>query len=195
MSLRLSAHGSEAQAQHGAPEEPHVFDDPAWLEDEEEEPCDSPWRGMWVGVVAAIATFTLVFALPLWLGWYDLGSNALRDASSRSVISSLPETAPAPPSGSIAQEPRPVDAPPITKVAPFEPAQRSFWVQVAAFKDAKQAGRLAARVKRAGYPVDVRRLSSSANPWVVWVGKYPTREQAESVRAALARKGLRGFVL
>ncbi len=195
MTLQLSADESEAQGRRGAPEEPRVLDDLAWLEDEEEEPSDSPFRGMWVGVLAAIATFTLVFALPLWLGWYDLAPKAQRDASSRPVISSLPETAPAPPSNPMAQQPRPVEAPPITKLAPLESARRSFWVQVAAFKDAKQAGRFAVRVKREGYPVDVRRLSTSVNPWVVWVGKYPTREQAESVRAALARQGLHGFVL
>jgi hypothetical protein len=28
----------------------------------------------------------------------------------------------------------------------------------------------------------------------VWVGTYPTREQAEATRDALARKGLRGFI-
>ncbi len=195
MSLQLSADGSEVQARRGAPEEPRVFDDPAWLEDEEEEPNDSLFRGMWVGVLAAIATFTLVFALPLWLGWYDLAPKAQRDASSRPVISSLPQTVPAPASSPITQEPNAVEAPPITKVAPLAPARRSFWVQVAAFKDAKQAAQFGVRVKREGYPVDVRRLSTSANPWVVWVGKYPTREQAESVRAALARKGLHGFVL
>jgi len=41
----------------------------------------------------------------------------------------------------------------------------------------------------------VRRVGSSAAPWAVWVGSYASREQAESAREALARKGFRGFVL
>ncbi|MGH7367949.1 MAG: SPOR domain-containing protein [Candidatus Rokuibacteriota bacterium] len=70
----------------------------------------------------------------------------------------------------------------------------TFWVQVAAFKHARQAGRFAARVKRDGYPAEVRRLRAAPVPWVVWVGTYPSRAQAESARDALARKGHRGFV-
>ncbi|HKW90471.1 MAG TPA: SPOR domain-containing protein, partial [Methylomirabilota bacterium] len=82
---------------------------------------------------------------------------------------------------------------------PAKPAasasKRTFTVQIAAFKDAKQAGRLAARVKSDGYPADVRRVESTMVPWVVRVGSYATREQAESARDALAKKGFRGFIL
>jgi cell division septation protein DedD len=74
-------------------------------------------------------------------------------------------------------------------------SKRTYSVQIAAFKDAKAAGRLANRVKRDGYRADVRRLESSAVPWVVRVGGYTSREQAESARDALARKGFDGFVL
>jgi cell division protein FtsN len=74
-------------------------------------------------------------------------------------------------------------------------AKRTFSVQIAAFKSAQQASRLAARVKRDGYPADVRRVESSAVPWVVRIGGYTSREQAESARDALARKGFRGFVI
>ena len=50
--------------------------------------------------------------------------------------------------------------------------------------------------KRAGYAADVLRVESSAAPWVVRIGGYSTREQAESAREALARKGFRGgFIL
>jgi cell division protein FtsN len=42
----------------------------------------------------------------------------------------------------------------------------------------------------------VLRVESSAVPWVVRVGGYSTREQAESARDALAKKGFRGgFIL
>jgi cell division protein FtsN len=65
-------------------------------------------------------------------------------------------------------------------------------VQIAAFKNARQAGRVAENAKRAGYAADVLRVESSAVPWVVRIGGYSTREQAESARDALARKGFRG---
>ena len=74
-------------------------------------------------------------------------------------------------------------------------SKRTYSVQIAAFKDHKQANRLADRVKRDGYRADVRRVESSAVPWVVRVGGYASREQAESARDALARKGFRGFVI
>jgi cell division septation protein DedD len=96
----------------------------------------------------------------------------------------------------------PAPTPVATKsTAPERPAKaaaaskRTYSVQIAAFKDVKQAGRLADRVKRDGYRADVRRVESSAVPWVVRVGGYASREQAESARDALARKGFRGFVL
>ena len=79
--------------------------------------------------------------------------------------------------------------------APASPSRRTFTVQIAAFKNAKQAGQLADRVKRDGYPADVRRIESSAVPYVVRVGGYTSREQAESAREALARKGFKGFIL
>jgi cell division septation protein DedD len=225
-----------------------TLEEPAWLDDEAndemEEPSDSPFRGMWIGIVAAALTFVLVFAIPQWLGWYDIGppSQARRETAPESIIStvtakpsgsavgetgppavpavaappatappaSLPkaavtkepvaptkaaavtkETRPAPPAA--VKETRP--APPAVTTPPSSPAPRTFTVQIAAFKNAKQAGLLAERVKRDGYPADVRRIESSAVPWVVRVGAYASREQAESARDALARKGLRGFIL
>ena len=54
-----------------------ALEEPAWLEDEADdemqEPSDSPFRGMWIGIAAAAVTFVLVFAIPQWLGWYDIG--------------------------------------------------------------------------------------------------------------------------
>ena len=205
-----------------------ALEEPAWLEDdrdeEMEEPSDSPFRGMWIGIAAAAVTFVLVFAIPQWLGWYDIGPppQTKRDAAPDSIIS----TVTAKPSGAAVVETGPpavpaVAAPPATAppvnlpkapiaketvtketkpappavTAPPSPSRRTFSVQIAAFKNAKQAGRLAERVKRDGYPADVRRIESSAVPWVVRVGGYASREQAESARDALARKGFRGFIL
>lgn len=205
-----------------------ALEEPAWLEDdrdeEMEEPSDSPFRGMWVGIAAAAVTFVLVFAIPQWLGWYDIGPppQTKRDAAPDSIISTVTakpsgaavvETGP-PAVPAVAAPPAtapPVNLPkaPITKetvtketkpappavTAPPSPSRRTFSVQIAAFKNAKQAGQLAERVKRDGYPADVRRIESSAVPWVVRVGGYASREQAESAREALARKGFRGFIL
>jgi cell division septation protein DedD len=86
-------------------------------------------------------------------------------------------------------------APPAVTAPPAAPSRRTFTVQIAAFKNAKQAGLLADRVKRDGYPADVRRVESSAVPYVVRVGGFASREQAESAREALARKGFKGFIL
>jgi cell division septation protein DedD len=225
-----------------------ALDEPTWLDDEAdemEEPSDSPFRGMWIGIAAAAVTFVLVFAIPQWLGWYDIGPppQAKREATPEAIIStvtakpsgaavvetgppavpavaappatappvSLPkaaapkETKPTPPpvapavvketkpaAPAVARETKP--APPAV-TAPASPSRRTFTVQIAAFKNAKQAGQLAERVRRDGYHADVRRIESSAVPWVVRVGGYTSREQAESAREALARKGFRGFIL
>lgn len=199
-----------------------ALEEPAWLEDdpdeEMEEPADSPFRGMWIGIAAAAVTFVLVFAIPQWLGWYDIGPppQTKRDATPDSIISTVtakpsgpavvetgppavpavaapPATAPPVnlPKATVTKETKP--APPAV-TAPPSPSRRTFSVQIAAFKNAKQAGQLAERVKRDGYPADVRRIESSAVPWVVRVGGYASREQAESARDALARKGFRGFI-
>ena len=221
-----------------------ALEEPAWLEDEAddemEEPSDSPFRGMWIGIAAAAVTFVLVFAIPQWLGWYDIGppSQAKREPAPESVIAtvtakpsgsavvetgspavpavaappatappvSLPkapitketntkETKPTPPpaTSGVAKETKP--APPAVTAPPAASSRRTFTVQIAAFKNAKQAGLLADRVKRDGYPADVRRVESSAVPYVVRVGGYTSREQAESAREALARKGFKGFIL
>lgn len=217
----------ESPREHDAQMRFPALEEPAWLEDdrdeEMEEPSDSPFRGMWIGIAAAAVTFVLVFAIPQWLGWYDIGPppQTKRDAAPDSIIS----TVTAKPSGAVVVETGPPAVPavaappatapplnlpkaPITKetvtkepkpappavTAPPSPSRRTFSVQIAAFKNAKQAGRLAERVKRDGYPAGVRRIRSSAVPWVVRVGGYASREQAESARDALARKGFRGFI-
>jgi cell division septation protein DedD len=226
---REEIHPREDDAQMRFP----TLEEPSWLEDdsdeEMEEPPDSPFRGMWIGIAAAAVTFVLVFAIPQWLGWYDIGPppQAKRDVSPESLISTVtakpsgtavvetgppavpavaapPATAPpgSLPKAAAPREPKPAPAAPApvaTKEAkatpPPSPARKTFSVQIAAFKNAKQAGRLAERVKRDGYPADVRRSESSAVPYTVRVGGYASREQAESAREALARKGFKGFIL
>jgi cell division septation protein DedD len=245
------SHDDEAPVATETPKPFPVLEEPSWLDDEEfedmEAPRDSAFRGIWIGVAAAALTFALVFAIPHWLGWYDLGPatpRAKRELAPDSVISTVtakpsgeaapgPTVASAPAPPAVALPPAAVTPPPVAvepkapavpreskpapreakaAVAPHEvkpapaareskPAsaaaattagRRTFTVQIAAFKNARQAGRVAETVKRAGYAADVLRVESSAVPWVVRIGGYSTREQAESARDALARKGFRG---
>ena len=283
---RMDGHDHEHQLEHDrdhdrvdhaasaaltATEKPDHFprlEEPSWLDDEDmeemEEPRDSAFRGIWIGALAAALTFGLVFAIPHWLGWYDLGPatpRAKREVTTPdSVISTVtakPSTAPAEPTAgqTVAAAPAPPAAggapaaatthppavmppPAVTPSAPAEPrlppaareakpaprepkttvaaretkpatparepkaasaasaSRRTFAVQIAAFKNARQAGRVAENAKKAGYSADVLRVDSSPAPWVVRVSGYSTREQAESAREALARKGFRGsFIL
>jgi cell division septation protein DedD len=234
---REEIHQGEDDAQMRFP----TLEEPSWLEDdsdeEMEEPPDSPFRGMWIGIAAAAVTFVLVFAIPQWLGWYDIGPppQAKRDVSPESLISTVtakpsgtavvetgPPAAPAvaapPATAPPANPPKATAAPTVAKdtkptppaaaaaaketkpappavTPPPSPSRRTYSVQIAAFKNAKQAGQLAERVKRDGYDADVRRIESSAVPYAVRVGTYASREQAESARDALARKGFKGFIL
>ena len=218
-----TAHESDAQLKLPVLEEPAWEEpEPAWADDdadmEMDAPPDSPLRGMWIGIAAAAITFVLVFAIPQWLGWYDVGPppQARRDATPESIIATVTAKpsapgadepgppartpaaatpAPAPPDGAAkaaaAREAKP--APPAAAAAPRAP-RRTFSIQIAAFKSSKPAGELAAKVKRSGYPADVGRVESASVPWVVRVGSYTSREQAESARDALARKGFKGFI-
>src|SRR5262249_4625475 len=96
------------------------LDEPAWLEDdseEMEEPSSSPLRGIWVGIAAAAVTFVLVFAIPQWLGWYDVGpgsQRAKRDGTPEGVIASITEK----PSGSAVETAPPAAAPAPAPTAP-----------------------------------------------------------------------------
>jgi cell division septation protein DedD len=227
-----------------------VLEEPSWLDEDleaMEAPRDSAFRGIWIGAVAAGITFVLVFAIPHWLGWYDIGpatQRATRELAPDSVIATVtakPSTSPAEPAPTVASAAAPPvvvppsapptaavetrapaapraskpapreaktaaparDAKPVTasrEAKPAKPAaaasRRTFAIQIAAFKNARQAGRVAENAKRAGYAADVLRVESSAVPWVVRIGGYSTREQAESAREALAKKGFRGgFIL
>src|ERR1700737_4095368 len=69
-----------ASAALTATEEPDHFprlEEPSWLDDEDmeemEEPRDSAFRGIWIGMLAAPLTFGLGLPLPPRPGWSDLG--------------------------------------------------------------------------------------------------------------------------
>jgi len=78
--------------------------------------------------------------------------------------------------------------------APMRPTGQ-FWVQVGAFQGSDSATRLAARIRREHYRVEVHRRASTASPWVVWVGSYPDRQRAEAARVELERRGFSGLIL
>ncbi|MFQ5896677.1 MAG: SPOR domain-containing protein [Candidatus Methylomirabilia bacterium] len=81
------------------------------------------------------------------------------------------------------------------KVAGPVLSEGKFWVQLGAFKSSRNATQLAAQIRAEHYPVEVRWGKSPGAPYVVWVGKYSKWERAKQVRAALQRKGFRGFIL
>src|SRR3984893_15065241 len=91
------SHDDEAPVATETPKPFPVLEEPSWLDDEEfedmEAPRDSAFRGIWIGVAAAALTFALVFAIPHWLGWYDLGRatpRAKRPLTPDSAISTVP---------------------------------------------------------------------------------------------------------
>src|SRR4029450_1450430 len=64
----IETHDAQRAAQNEFP----TLEEPSWLDDDLDEdveaPRDSAFRGIWIGVAAAAATFVLVFAIPHWLG-------------------------------------------------------------------------------------------------------------------------------
>ncbi|MGH7399018.1 MAG: hypothetical protein ACRELW_15900, partial [Candidatus Rokuibacteriota bacterium] len=87
----------ESRRDHQAQMRFPSLDEPAWLEDDDldgeemDAASDSPLRGIWIGILAAAVTFVLVFAVPQWLGWYDIAEppKAKREATPESVISTV----------------------------------------------------------------------------------------------------------
>ena len=74
-------------------------------------------------------------------------------------------------------------------------SQAAFGVQVGAFANKKNATRLAAELKTAGYPAGT--FSSAENPnemILVVVGPYYDSANADMVRAQLASNGWDGFL-
>ena len=74
-------------------------------------------------------------------------------------------------------------------------SKETFWIQVGVFEDSNKAARLAARLQSEHYRVLTRPEQSAAGRHVVWVGDYPTRQQAEAARVALEGKGFPGLIV
>jgi len=173
-------------------------------------------------VLAALAV-VLVVSLPYLMRWIDPSPPpAPRQAAERPTPSpavpapvtqaapiapaTTPVTpaAPAPPekTESVAPPASPAPAPPAAATGETQSAgaaaaargKGDYWVQVGAFGDAKNAERLAAKLRDAKMPVEVTRADRSTTPHVVRAGAYPTRAEAEAALKELRATGVTGFV-
>jgi hypothetical protein len=73
-------------------------------------------------------------------------------------------------------------------------AAGSYWVQVGAFKEGRNAEGLARKLRAEGFPVQVSQVTRDEPLHVVRVGGYPNRSRATAAREALQGKGQTGFV-
>ena len=73
-------------------------------------------------------------------------------------------------------------------------AAGSYWVQVGAFKENKNAEGLARRLRSEGFTVQVAKVTRDEPLHVVRVGGYPDRSKATAAREELQGKGHSGFV-
>ncbi|HEY7040965.1 MAG TPA: SPOR domain-containing protein [Methylomirabilota bacterium] len=70
----------------------------------------------------------------------------------------------------------------------------SYWVQVGAFKESRNAEGLAKTLRDEGFTVQIMQVSRGAPLHVVRVGGYPDRSRAAAAREDLQGKGHTGFV-
>ena len=70
----------------------------------------------------------------------------------------------------------------------------SYWVQVGAFKESKNADGLARTLRSEGFTVQVATVTRGEPLHVVRVGGYPDRGKATAGREELQGKGHSGFV-
>jgi cytoskeletal protein RodZ len=73
-------------------------------------------------------------------------------------------------------------------------AAGSYWVQVGAFKESKNAEGLARTLRSEGFTVQVAKVTRDEPLHVVRVGGYPDRSKATAAREELQGKGHSGFV-
>jgi cell division septation protein DedD len=70
----------------------------------------------------------------------------------------------------------------------------SFWVQVGAFKESRNAEGLAQTLRSEGFPAQVATVTRAEPLHVVRIGGYPDRAKASAARQELQGKGHPGFV-
>jgi hypothetical protein len=86
-----------------------------------------------------------------------------------------------------------VDAPADVPEPAAAPALTPYTIQVASFRDPANAARLAARLEARAHRVTVEPDGSDDSLWVVRVGGYADRSEAETVRAGLELEGFSGL--
>ena len=82
--------------------------------------------------------------------------------------------------------------------------QRNYWVQLGLFKDLKNAERMAAKLRDAGFSVQVESVTRSESGaaggvaggtyHLVRAGGFPDRERAGAARDDLETRGYSGFL-
>ena len=82
-----------------------------------------------------------------------------------------------------------------SKSASKAAAGGSYWVQVGAFKESKNAEGLARTLRSEGFTVQVATVTRGEPLHVVRVGGYPDRGKATTAREELQGKGHSGFVM
>ena len=70
----------------------------------------------------------------------------------------------------------------------------SYWVQVGAFKESRNAEGLAQTLRSEGFPAQVATVTRAEPLHVVRIGGYPDRAKASAARQELQGKGHSGFV-
>ena len=80
------------------------------------------------------------------------------------------------------------------KSAAKAPGAGSYWVQVGAFKESRNAEGLAKALRSEGFGVQVSTVTRDAPMHVVRVGGYPDHSKASAAREELQGKGHAGFV-
>jgi cell division septation protein DedD len=87
------------------------------------------------------------------------------------------------------------DPPPVVEPKAAAPNPTEFAIQVGTFRDPANAARLAARLEAGAHRVTVEPGAPDDSLWVVLVGSYPDRGQADAVRAGLEQQGLAGLLV
>lgn len=125
-------------------------------------------------------------------------------APTPAMPSPAPAPAPARPEMPAAPAPKPAEKPkPPERTAAVTPdkgaskppaSSGSYWVQVGAFKESRNAEGLAQKLRSEGFPVQVTRVDRGGPINVVRVGGFPDRSRAAAAWAELQGKGQTGFI-
>jgi hypothetical protein len=178
--LEVSAGDATGHAPGDPRQPPDETEDDLLLEDGDTDGATpGASHGIWIAAATFVPTFLAIIFGAAYLAGPPSGTRVLAGFNSGPVqiVSSLA------PQAGLAAPPRPVEAPMRSSVeakaaelrrSPRAPIDAA-WIRGAAFPDRDSAESLAISIELQGYPVRVGRGDTSATPWVVWIGKYPSR--------------------